>query len=128
MENEGISFGDLPPNLPHFSVELGSENGILPSKSGLNWLIVLWRGCSEGSVRNEVDVFLLKFWLCVQLLVFDTVTTFLTPKNGERSFLLVPPSTIAGAAAGVYSTLTMYPLELLKTRLTVEVLWCSHVT
>lgn len=47
--------------------------------------------------------------------------TILTPKNGEPSRLPVPASTIAGATAGVCSTLTMYPLELLKTRLTVEV-------
>lgn len=59
--------------------------------------------------------------LCVQLLAYDSVKTFLTPKNGEPSRLPVPASTIAGATAGVCSTLTMYPLELLKTRLTVEV-------
>lgn len=57
----------------------------------------------------------------VQLFAYDTVKNLLTPKPGEPSFLPVPPSTIAGASAGVCSTLTMYPLELLKTRLTVEV-------
>lgn len=56
-----------------------------------------------------------------QLFAYDTVKNLLTPKPGEQSFLPVPPSTIAGASAGVCSTLTMYPLELLKTRLTVEV-------
>lgn len=58
----------------------------------------------------------------LQLLAYDTVKTYLTPKNGEKWSFPLPPSTIAGATAGVCSTLTMYPLELLKTRLTVEVI------
>ena len=59
----------------------------------------------------------------VQMLAYDSVKTFLTPKNDEppRIPLPVPVSLIAGATAGVSSTITMYPLELLKTRLTVEV-------
>jgi solute carrier family 25 phosphate transporter 23/24/25/41 len=57
------------------------------------------------------------------MFAYDTVKTFLTPKYGEPSRISfpVPVSLVAGAAAGVSSTITMYPLELLKTRLTVEV-------
>ena len=57
------------------------------------------------------------------MFAFDTMKTFLTPKNGEPSRLPLPlpVSLVAGATAGVSSTITMYPLELLKTRLTVEV-------
>jgi solute carrier family 25 phosphate transporter 23/24/25/41 len=59
----------------------------------------------------------------VQMFAYDTVKTFLTPKDGEPSRLplRIPASLVAGATAGVSSTITMYPLELLKTRLTVEV-------
>ena len=61
----------------------------------------------------------------VQMFAYDTVRTFLIPKSGEPSRLPlpVPVSLIAGASAGVSSTITMYPLELLKTRLTVEVIY-----
>lgn len=76
-----------------------------------------WRGLFRG---NGVNVLRVAPSKAIELLVFDTVTAFLTPKNGAPAFLVVPPSTIAGATAGVCSTLTMYPLELLKTRLTVE--------
>lgn len=59
--------------------------------------------------------------LHVQLFAYDTVKTFLTPKPGQSSLLPIPASSVAGASAGVCSTLCMYPLELLKTRLTIQV-------
>ncbi|KAI3964535.1 hypothetical protein MKW92_053543 [Papaver armeniacum] len=42
-------------------------------------------------------------------------------KPREPSKIPIPPSLIAGACAGVSSTLCTYPLELVKTRLTVQV-------
>jgi hypothetical protein len=77
-----------------------------------------WQGLFRG---NGVNVLRVAPSKAIELFAYDTVKTYLTPKNGEPSSLPVPPSTIAGATAGVCSTLTMYPLELLKTRLTVEV-------
>ncbi|XP_024380479.1 adenine nucleotide transporter BT1, chloroplastic/mitochondrial [Physcomitrium patens] len=76
-----------------------------------------WQGLFRG---NGVNVLRVAPSKAIELFAYDTVKTFLTPKNGAPSHLPVPPSTIAGATAGVCSTLTMYPLELLKTRLTVE--------
>lgn len=76
-----------------------------------------WQGLFRG---NGVNVLRVAPSKAIELFAYDTVKTYLTPKNGEPSSLPVPPSTIAGATAGVCSTLTMYPLELLKTRLTVE--------
>jgi len=45
----------------------------------------------------------------------------LSPAPGEQPKLPIPASLIAGACAGVSSTLCMYPLELVKTRLTIQV-------
>jgi len=57
----------------------------------------------------------------VQLFAYDTVKKQLSPKPGEQPTIPIPASSIAGAVAGVSSTLCTYPLELLKTRLTVQV-------
>lgn len=76
-----------------------------------------WQGLFRG---NGVNVLRVAPSKAIELFAYDTMKTILTPKNGEPSRLPVPASTIAGATAGVCSTLTMYPLELLKTRLTVE--------
>lgn len=76
-----------------------------------------WQGLFRG---NGVNVLRVAPSKAIELLVYDSVKTFLTPKNGAPSYIPVPPSTIAGATAGICSTVTMYPLELLKTRLTVE--------
>ncbi|KAL5654691.1 hypothetical protein ACJX0J_034010, partial [Zea mays] len=54
------------------------------------------------------------------LFAFDTANKFLTPKYGEKPKIPVPPSLVAGAFAGVSSTLCTYPLELIKTRLTIQ--------
>lgn len=56
----------------------------------------------------------------VQLFVFDMVNKYLT-RPGEELKVPIPASSIAGALAGFSSTLCTYPLELLKTRLTVQV-------
>lgn len=62
----------------------------------------------------------------LQLFAYDTVKKHLTPNPGEQPKLPFPASPIAGAIAGVSSTLCTYPLELLKTRLTVQVKLKSH--
>jgi solute carrier family 25 phosphate transporter 23/24/25/41 len=59
----------------------------------------------------------------MQLFAFDTVKRTLTPKDGSPPNLPggLPVATVAGASAGLASTLCTYPLELLKTRLTIQV-------
>ncbi|KAK6140667.1 hypothetical protein DH2020_025574 [Rehmannia glutinosa] len=55
-----------------------------------------------------------------ELFVYDTVNKNLSSKAGEQPKLPIPPSLVAGACAGVSSTLVTYPLELVKTRLTIQ--------
>ncbi|KAL5975311.1 Adenine nucleotide transporter bt1, chloroplastic/mitochondrial [Asimina triloba] len=55
-----------------------------------------------------------------KLFAYDTVRKTLTPPAGEPAKIPIPPSLVAGACAGVSSTLLTYPLELLKTRLTIQ--------
>lgn len=57
----------------------------------------------------------------LQLFAYDTVMNNLTPKSGEQPIVPIPASLVAGAVAGVSSTLCTYPLELIKTRLTIQV-------
>lgn len=57
----------------------------------------------------------------MQLFAYDTVNKHLT-RPGEELKIPIPASSIAGAVAGFSSTLCTYPLELLKTRLTVQVI------
>ncbi|KAL2236200.1 UNVERIFIED_CONTAM: Adenine nucleotide transporter BT1, chloroplastic/mitochondrial [Sesamum indicum] len=52
----------------------------------------------------------------LQLFVYDTVNKNLSPRPGENPRLPIPPLLVAGACAGVSSTLVTYSLELLKTR------------
>ncbi|KAF9681219.1 hypothetical protein SADUNF_Sadunf06G0202600 [Salix dunnii] len=54
------------------------------------------------------------------LFAYDTVNKKLSPAPGEQPKLSIPASLIAGACAGVSSTLCTYPLELVKTRLTIQ--------
>ncbi|KAJ6373112.1 hypothetical protein OIU76_027446 [Salix suchowensis] len=56
----------------------------------------------------------------VTLFAYDTVNKKLSPAAGEQPKLPIPASLVAGACAGVSSTLCMYPLELVKTRLTIQ--------
>ncbi|KAF2310650.1 hypothetical protein GH714_016064 [Hevea brasiliensis] len=76
-----------------------------------------WKGLFRGNFVNVIRVAPSK---AIELFAYDTVLKHLTPKPGEKQKLPAPASSIAGAVAGVSSTLCTYPLELLKTRLTVQ--------
>ncbi|EYU32339.1 hypothetical protein MIMGU_mgv1a026915mg, partial [Erythranthe guttata] len=70
-----------------------------------------WTGLFRGNFVNVIRIAPSK---AIELFIFDTVNKNLSQK------LPIPPSLIAGACAGVSSTLVTYPLELLKTRLTIQ--------
>ncbi|KAL8503758.1 hypothetical protein ACS0TY_022468 [Phlomoides rotata] len=76
-----------------------------------------WKGLFRGNFVNVIRVTPSK---AIELFVYDTVNKKLSAKPGEHAKLPIPPSLIAGASAGVSSTLVTYPLELLKTRLTIQ--------
>ncbi|XP_057799917.1 adenine nucleotide transporter BT1, chloroplastic/mitochondrial-like [Salvia miltiorrhiza] len=76
-----------------------------------------WKGLFRGNFVNVIRVAPSK---AIELFVYDTVNRNLSSKPGEQQRLLVPPSLVAGACAGVSSTLITYPLELVKTRLTIQ--------
>ncbi|KAI5665239.1 hypothetical protein M9H77_24562 [Catharanthus roseus] len=76
-----------------------------------------WKGLFRGNLVNVIRVAPSK---AVELFAYDTVKKQLTPKPGEQPIIPIPASPIAGAVAGISSTLLTYPLELLKTRLTVQ--------
>ncbi|KAL4589757.1 hypothetical protein LXL04_002667 [Taraxacum kok-saghyz] len=76
-----------------------------------------WTGLFRGNLVNVIRVAPSK---AIELLAYDTVKKSLAPKPGEKPKLRIPESLIAGAMAGISSTICTYPLELLKTRLTVQ--------
>ncbi|CAK9184158.1 unnamed protein product [Ilex paraguariensis] len=76
-----------------------------------------WKGLFRGNFVNVIRVAPSK---AIELAAYDTVNKNLSPKPGEQPKLPIPASLVAGACAGISSTLVTYPLELLKTRLTVE--------
>ncbi|KAG9459659.1 hypothetical protein H6P81_004167 [Aristolochia fimbriata] len=76
-----------------------------------------WTGLFRGNLVNVIRVAPSK---AIELFAYDTVRKQLTPKPDEPPKLCLPPSLVAGALAGVSSTLCTYPLELLKTRLTIQ--------
>uniref|UniRef100_J3M4E2 ADP,ATP carrier protein n=2 Tax=Oryza brachyantha TaxID=4533 RepID=J3M4E2_ORYBR len=76
-----------------------------------------WTGLFRGNFVNVIRVAPSK---AIELFAFDTANKFLTPKPGEQQKVPLPPSLVAGAFAGVSSTLCTYPLELIKTRLTIQ--------
>ncbi|CAI9096672.1 OLC1v1032870C1 [Oldenlandia corymbosa var. corymbosa] len=76
-----------------------------------------WKGLFRGNLVNVIRVAPSK---AIELFAYDTVNKNLSPKAGEQSKLPLPASLIAGACAGVSSTLVTYPLELIKTRLTIQ--------
>ncbi|XVE63506.1 hypothetical protein DITRI_Ditri07aG0025700 [Diplodiscus trichospermus] len=76
-----------------------------------------WTGLFRGNFVNVIRVAPSK---AIELFSFDTVNKLLSAKPGEEPKILIPASLVAGACAGVSSTLCTYPLELVKTRLTIE--------
>ncbi|KAJ1259791.1 hypothetical protein BS78_10G183200 [Paspalum vaginatum] len=76
-----------------------------------------WTGLFRGNLVNVIRVAPSK---AIELFAFDTAKKLLTPKADESPKTFLPPSLVAGALAGVSSTLCTYPLELIKTRLTIE--------
>ncbi|EOA26375.1 hypothetical protein CARUB_v10023352mg [Capsella rubella] len=76
-----------------------------------------WKGLFRGNLVNVIRVAPAR---AVELFVFETVNKKLTPKLGEDSKIPIPSSLLAGACAGVSQTLLTYPLELVKTRLTIQ--------
>ncbi|KAL2338354.1 hypothetical protein Fmac_012800 [Flemingia macrophylla] len=76
-----------------------------------------WKGLFRGNFVNIIRVAPSK---AIELFAYETVKKQITPKPGEQSKLPIPAASIAGAVAGFSSTLCTYPLELLKTRLTVQ--------
>ncbi|KAF2303857.1 hypothetical protein GH714_023902 [Hevea brasiliensis] len=76
-----------------------------------------WKGLFRGNLVNVIRVAPSK---AIELFAYDTVNKNLSPKPGEQPKLPIPASLVAGACAGVSSTLVTYPLELVKTRLTIQ--------
>ncbi|XP_020230282.1 adenine nucleotide transporter BT1, chloroplastic/mitochondrial [Cajanus cajan] len=76
-----------------------------------------WKGLFRGNFVNVIRVAPSK---AIELFAYDTVNKNLSPKPGEQPKLPIPASLIAGACAGVSSTICTYPLELVKTRLTIQ--------
>ncbi|KAK9682031.1 hypothetical protein RND81_10G045500 [Saponaria officinalis] len=76
-----------------------------------------WNGLFRGNFVNVIRVAPSK---AIELFIYDSVNKKLSPKAGEQPKIPVSPSFIAGACAGVSSTVLTYPLELVKTRLTIQ--------
>lgn len=76
-----------------------------------------WTGLFRGNLVNVIRVAPSK---AIELFAYDTVNKHLSPKQGEQPKVPIPASLIAGACAGVSSTICTYPLELVKTRLTIQ--------
>lgn len=76
-----------------------------------------WKGLFRGNLVNVIRVAPSK---AIELFAYDTVNKNLSHKPGEQPKIPIPASLVAGACAGVSSTLVTYPLELLKTRLTIQ--------
>ncbi|XP_010447395.1 PREDICTED: adenine nucleotide transporter BT1, chloroplastic/mitochondrial-like [Camelina sativa] len=76
-----------------------------------------WTGLFRGNLVNVIRVAPAR---AVELFVFETVNKKLSPEHGEESKIPIPASLLAGACAGVSQTLLTYPLELVKTRLTIQ--------
>jgi hypothetical protein len=80
-----------------------------------------WRVAICTESLFYLQFFFFFFVLCAQHFTYDTAKKFLTPKGDEPPKVPIPTPLVAGAMAGVASTLCTYPMELIKTRVTIEV-------
>lgn len=97
---------------------------VAPSKAiEVRHLHVLEAFESMVAICTESQIYLplFFFFCCAQHFTYDTAKKFLTPKADEPPKVPIPTPLVAGAMAGVASTLCTYPMELIKTRVTVEV-------
>ncbi|KAH7440260.1 hypothetical protein KP509_04G098700 [Ceratopteris richardii] len=69
---------------------------------------------------NGINVLRVAPSKAIELFAYDTIKRALDRQILGLHHFPVPTSSIAGAAAGVCSTICTYPLELLKTRLTIQ--------
>ncbi|KAF2943653.1 hypothetical protein DAI22_02g080200 [Oryza sativa Japonica Group] len=76
-----------------------------------------WTGLFRGNAVNVLRVAPSK---AIEHFTYDTAKKYLTPEDGEPAKIPIPIPLVAGALAGVASTLCTYPMELVKTRLTIE--------
>ncbi|KAK3152442.1 hypothetical protein QOZ80_2BG0158910 [Eleusine coracana subsp. coracana] len=76
-----------------------------------------WTGLFRGNAVNVLRVAPSK---AIEHFTYDTAKKFLTPKADEPPKVPIPTPLVAGALAGVASTLCTYPMELIKTRVTIE--------
>lgn len=76
-----------------------------------------WRGLFRG---NGVNVLRVAPSKAIELYAYDSMKRVLTDPLTLQPRIPFPLAPIAGATAGVFSTLITYPLELLKTRLTIQ--------
>nr|BBD51644.1 ADP-glucose transporter [Hordeum vulgare subsp. vulgare] len=76
-----------------------------------------WPGLFRGNAVNVLRVAPSK---AIEHFTYDTAKKYLTPEAGEPAKVPIPTPLVAGALAGVASTLCTYPMELVKTRLTIE--------
>ncbi|KAL6888860.1 hypothetical protein ACP4OV_009886 [Aristida adscensionis] len=76
-----------------------------------------WTGLFRGNAVNVLRVAPSK---AIEHFTYDTAKKLLTPKPDEPPMLPIPTPLVAGALAGVASTLCTYPMELVKTRVTIE--------
>ncbi|KAK8461472.1 hypothetical protein SEVIR_1G043700v4 [Setaria viridis] len=96
---------------------------VAPSKAiEVRHLHVLEAFESMVAICTESQIYLplFFFFCCAQHFTYDTAKKFLTPKADEPPKVPIPTPLVAGAMAGVASTLCTYPMELIKTRVTVE--------
>nr|ACX68637.1 ADP-glucose brittle-1 transporter precursor [Triticum aestivum] len=76
-----------------------------------------WPGLFRGNAVNVLRVAPSK---AIEHFTYDTAKKYLTPEAGEPAKVPIPTPLVAGALAGVASTLCTYPMGLVKTRLTIE--------
>jgi hypothetical protein len=97
---------------------VGSHGHSVPDV--FNWIMANegWQGLFRGNAINVLRVAPSK---AIELFAFEKVKGFLNSReNLPAPLAALPVSPIAGSCAGISSTIVMYPLELLKTRLTIQ--------